>query len=241
MELIEKAAPSGSTGLGAVVGLFYEPGATFARLDTRRSTWLPLLLILAANVALVCWYFLGFVDYAWFQEQMLAAVSDPAQREQQGAMAMSMQTMAGVTSFGLVFALLFSFAISGVYFAIVSKVCNIDFKFGRGFALAVWASVPLLLTLPLGAVQMMLGSAGQLPFEALNPLSLNQLVFQYGVTHPMSGILDSISVLLFWNLFLLIIGYQAWANVKRATAAKIVVLPYIVIYGIWFAFALSRA
>lgn len=240
MELIEKAAPSGSTGLGAVFGLFYEPGATFARLDTRRSTWLPLLLILAANVALVCWYFLGFVDYAWFQEQMLAEVGDPAQREQ-GAMAMSQQTMAGISAVGVGVALLASYAIGGVYFAIVGKVRNADFKFGKGFALSVWASVPLLLTFLLGAVQMLIASNGQLPFEALNPLTLNQLLFRFEATHPMAGLLESLSVILFWNLFLLVVGYQVWANVKRATAVKIVLLPYIVVYGIWFAFALSRA
>jgi hypothetical protein len=46
---------------------------------------------------------------------------------------------------------------------------------------------------------------------------------------------------MFWNIFLLVIGYQMWGKASRATAVKVVVAPYIVIYGAWLAFAMSRA
>jgi hypothetical protein len=32
---------------------------------------------------------------------------------------------------------------------------------------------------------------------------------------------------------LLVIGYQVWAKASRATAIKVVLIPYAVVYAIW--------
>lgn len=241
MEMIEKAAPVSTSPISSLVGMFYEPTRVFAQLEGRRSTWLPLVLILACSSALAYWYF-QFVDFAWFQERMISAISDPAVREKQREMGMSQTTMSALAVGGSIFAMLMAFAITGVYFAIVGKVRNNDFGFAKGFSLAAWAGVPYLLLFPLGAMQIMLASTNQISFESLNPLTLNQLVFHFdNITHPMAGFLEAISVTMVWSLFLMVTGYQVWSKSSLATALKVVLPPYIVIYGIWFAYAMSKA
>lgn len=241
MELIDKPVPATASPFSALIGIFLEPTATFARLASRRAAWLPVLTVCAANIALFFWYFLGFVDYSWFQEQMLAAIPDPAMREQQGAMGMSQQTMAYMTAFGGAFSVVVSYALTALYLLIVGKFTNRELGFGKGFALAAWAAMPNVLMLVLGAMQMLLASSGQLGLEALNPTSLNQLFFHYEMGHPLAGLLDGISILFAWNLALLVIGYQVWSGASRASALRVVLIPTFVIYGAWLAFALSKA
>lgn len=239
MEMIEKAAPASTSPLSAIVRMFYEPRAVFQQLELRRATWLPLLLLIGSTVVLTVWFF-QFVDIAWLQESLLAKVSDPEVREKQRE-AMGASSMLTFGVIGAVVGYLVSFTIGGIYYMIVSKVRNVEFSFGKGFALSVWASVPLLLLFPLGVMQILLASSNQIPFEALNPLSLNQLFFHYEMDHPMASILNTLSIPMFWSVFVTIIGYEVWGKASRTTATLTVLAPTVVIYGGWLAWAMSQA
>jgi hypothetical protein len=240
MELIDKAVPANASPFSAVISIFYEPTATFNRLASRRAGWVPALLLALSMFTLTYWYFGHFVDFAWLQADMLASVTDPAMREKQAQADVPKAVMTYGSAFGAGVGMLVSFAIVSLYLLIVGKVRNIEFGFRKGFALAAWSSLPIVLMLPVGALQMALASSNQIPYESLFPLSLNQLLFHYERAHPMAALLEGLSVLFAWNLVLLVIGYQAWAGVKRATAAKTILIPYAVVYGIWFAYALSK-
>jgi hypothetical protein len=223
-------APSASP-FSALVTMFHSPSAAFAMLEPRRHAWFPLVLLTLFNTALFLWYF-SVVDFAWLQEKMFASIPDAAQRE--NAMKfMSKGTLQAMTVGGALFTVPFVAALAGLYFAIVAKVRNSDFGFAKGFALSLWASVPALAGLVLGAMQILLNPGGQLEFSQLNPVSLNQLFFHVEMGRPWASMLDSLSVISIWSMVLLAIGYQVWAKVSRATAVKVVLLPYVVIYGIW--------
>jgi hypothetical protein len=241
MELIEKSAPPSASPFNALFRLFYEPASTFAVLAARRATWIPLLSVIAANAGLLLWYFLGYVDYAWFQEDLLSSITDPAGHQQQQSMAISQQTMAIMSALGAIVAFVGPYAISGLYLMMVGKIKNQELSFSKGFSLSAWASVPFVLLLPLGATQMLFAPHHQIPVEALNPATLNQLLFRLEASHPFASLLESLSVPLAWNLALLVIGYQAWTGTARGPALRIVLLPYALVYGIWLAYALSRA
>lgn len=230
---------SNTSPFSALIAMFYDPRRAFAMLEPKRHAWLPLLLLILSSTVLMFWYF-SVVDFSWLMDQLFAAVKDPAKRDQARAMMSKsmMQTTAVITT-------LVSYpatcALAGVYFMIVGKSTNKDVSFGTGFALSAWAFVPALLMLPLGAVAIVMASGGQLGFSELNPLSLNQLIFHHEAAHPMASVLDSINVTSLWSVFLMVVGYQVWAKVARATALKVVLIPYLIIYGLWFAFALSKA
>ena len=80
-----------------------------------------------------------------------------------------------------------------------------------------------------------------MPPEALNPTTLNQLLFHFAGTHPFAGLLESLSIPMIWGTVLMVIGYQTWTGVSRATAVRVILLPYVVVYGIWLTYALSQA
>lgn len=239
MELTNTAATASSSPFAALLTIFYDPAKTFASLEQRRAAWLPVILLLLITTVLMLWYF-SVVDFAWLMDQMFATIKDPGQRERAQAM-MSKQMMLASTIGGALIGLPIVFALIGVYFMFVGKMYAKDFTFGKGFALTAWSYVPSLLALPLGGLQIILSPSGQMGFSDLNPLSLNTLFFHHPLGHPMASLLDSISVISVWTAVLMVIGFQVWAKVKRSAAVKVVLIPNLVIYGIWFAYALSKA
>jgi len=197
-----------------------------------------LALLMLSNCILVLWYF-NIVDFPWMVEQTFAAIGDVAQREQARKMVTKTMMLTG-TMAGAVVGVPVLLAVMALYFALIGKVMNKDITFEKGFALSAWASVPSLILLPLGALQILLSTNGQLSLSQLNPLSLNQLFFQYDLTHPLASLLDAVNVTNLWSVFLLVIGFETWVKVKRATAIKVVVLPVAAVYGAWLAYGLSK-
>lgn len=239
MELTKSASTINVSPFTSLITMLYEPARTFAGLEHRRAAWLPVILMMLTTAALMTWYF-NVVDFSWLTDQMVATVKEAAQREKMQAM-MSKQTMLVTGVGGALIGIPLSISIVALYFMFVGKIYSKEFSFGKGYALVAWSYVPGLLSLPLGAMQIMLSSSGQIGLSDLNPLSLNTLFFHYPMSHPMASLLDSVSVLSVWTAVLMVIGFQAWAKVPRAAALKVVLIPYLVIYGGWLAFALSRA
>jgi hypothetical protein len=237
VELTNNAPIASASPVGAFTTMFYEPTATFQRLEARPKGWFPMLVLMVSTAVLTLWYF-SIVDFAWLLDQMLATMKSAEEREQ-AAKFMS-KTMMQVSS--LFSALVFPvfFAIMGVYLMIVSKALSHGISFGKGFALAAWSSVPGILLLPLGAMQILLSSNGQFDYSSLNPVSLNQLVFHYDMMHPLATLMDTLNLTTFWSLFLLVVGFETWATVKRSTAILVVLIPNLVVYGLWFAFGMSK-
>jgi hypothetical protein len=128
--------------------------------------------------------------------------------------------------------------IVGVYFMLCAKFMSKEFSFGTGFALSAWSGVANLLLLPLGAIQILMSSNHQLTISELNPLSLNQLFFHYGIENKLGGPLDMISLTSILGMVLMVIGFQTWAKVSRATAVKVVLIPHVVILGGWVGYAM---
>lgn len=239
MELT-KPTDTASTGspVSALITMFYDPRRAYAMLEPKRHAWLPLVLLIVAIGALFTWYF-SIVDFPWLMDQLFAAMK-PAERDMAKGM-MTRIVMQTTTLLSTVVSYPMICATAGLYFMMVGKFINKDISFGTGFALSAWSSVPALLMLPMGAVSISMSSAGQLAMTELNPLSVNQLFFQYDMANPMSGPLDSINVFSVWSAFLMIVGFQVWTKASLSTALKVVLIPYAGIYAIWFAFAMSQA
>jgi hypothetical protein len=82
---------------------------------------------------------------------------------------------------------------------------------------------------------------GQLSPDQLNALSLNQLIFHTPISSSWNGLLNAISLPSLWATVVAIIGYRAWTEKSLGTSSFIVLLPQIVIYGIWAAVAAMRS
>jgi hypothetical protein len=233
-------APISTSPVATLLGMFFEPGKSFAAIEKKSMLLLPLLLITLGTAALIFWYFQQ-VDFAWLQEKLMAGKDmDPAQREA----AMKMMTKGMMTNMSLLGALLgppILFAITALYYLIVAKVTDVNIGYGKWFAFVAWSSVPNILGLLLGVMQILLASQGHLALNQLNPLTLNQLFFHVEMNTPWASLLDAISVTSLWTLVLTVIGFQAWSKKSRLTSIAIAIAPSFVIYGVMALIALRHS
>ena len=224
-----------------LVQVFTEPSKAMAAVRERSMLALPLLLMILGNVALFVWYF-QIVDFPWLQDAMLSAnpAMDASAREVARGF-MSKSVMLGSTVTGIVIVVPIMLLASAVYYLLFAKVVGCDIGFGKWFAFATWSAVPTLLLLPLMAMQIILSSNGQLTMEALNPVTLNQLLFHLPTANPWAGLLNAINLTSIWATVVAVIGLRQWTGKRLGTSIFIVLLPQLVIYGAWAIFAATRA
>jgi len=242
MDLTKNTAETTSTSpITALVTMVYDPMRAFAMLEQRRAVWLPLLLVMLTSAGMLMLYF-SSVDFEWLKDKMVASMTTASAEERQQAGAMMSKNMIQTTSLlGALIGIPVVACVTGLYFLIAAKVKKVSFSFGQGFALAVWASIPVILTSLIGVIQILLSSTGQLDFSQLNPLSVNQLVFQYEMGSTWASFFDALNIGTVLNIILLVCGFQVWAKVPRPAAIAVVLTPYVIIYGIWAAINLSKA
>lgn len=241
MELTKTAAETNTSPFTALVTMVYDPMRAFAMLEHRRAVWLPLLLVMLSSAGMLMWYYAA-VDFEWLKDKMVSAMTDATAEQRQQAGAMMTKGMIQTTSLlGALLGIPVVAAVTGLYFLIAAKVKKVSFTFGQGFALAAWASIPVVLTSLIGVMQILLSSTGQLDFSQLNPLSVNQLFFQYEMGSTWASFLDTLNIGTVLNIILLICGFQVWAKVPRPSAIAVVLIPYVTIFGIWIAINLSKA
>lgn len=229
--------PAATSPLSTLFGMFIEPGKSFSAIQKKSMVLLPLVLVSVGTALLLFWYYQQ-VDFAWLQEKLMVGKEmDPAQREA----AMKFMTKSMLVSISLAGALigpLIVYAITALYYLIVAKVADIPIGYGKWFAFVAWSTVPNLIGLLLGVLQILLANQGHLAPNQLNPLSLNQLFFHLEMNAPWASLLDAINATSIWSLVLMVIGFQAWTNKPRITSIAIVIAPSLVIFGVMALIAL---
>lgn len=220
-----------ASAFGTLISMFTEPSRAFATVEKRSMVWLPILLTLLGSSVLLLWYFES-VDFPWLLDRMTAAMPDQAVREK-AKQFMTKTTMQVSSVSGIVIATPLIYVLFAVYFLLVAKIKKLEFGFTKWFSFVAWSYVPGLLMLPLGAMQILMAKNGQLGLDQLNPLTLNQLFFHIEMGHPWASLLESINVTSIWSAVLMVLGFQVWSKLSRATSVIVVMLPLGLIYGVW--------
>lgn len=233
--------------LSILQGLIFEPRSAFAELDARPRYWWPLLLVMVLQGGLAYWY-VSFVDLAWLVDEQLRASSvganltdaeiarmASAATEQRGVRAI----LAGVIG---AIALPVMLLIGALYLLLATKVTGVERGFPHWFALSAWTTLPvMLLGAVLGAVALATAGSNQIPQAALQPLSLNELVFHRQPGETGYTLYSSFNLLQFLSVYLTAMGLRVWTSRSWTYCIIVAVLPIALIYGIWAFFALGRA
>src|SRR5690606_1916313 len=164
--------------LSTLLAIFVEPAKAMQAVREKSMFWLPLLLLLLGTAAVQVWYY-QIVDIAWLQDYMLSAggATSPDPQALEAAKGfMTRGVLLGSTIAGVFIVVPIILLIGAVYYLLAAKVIGSDIGFGKWFAFNVWASVPTLLLIPAGIVQILMSSKGQIAPAALNPLSQTQLM-----------------------------------------------------------------
>ena len=87
------------------------------------------------------------------------------------------------------------------------------------------------------AILLLLSDNSQVSPGVLQPLSLNELLLHRPMGSPGQSLFESLSIPIFLSFALMIIGIRDWSQRSWAFSATVVLLPWVVIYGIWAFFA----
>lgn len=225
--------------MSQLINIFLEPGKVFAELKEKPTFLVPALIVVGASMASALAYF-QTVDPEWFSAQQVAAMV--AQGSSKAEIAQVQQFMPGARASGwiaagtmpVVFAIMF--CLYGLYYWLAGKVAGQAVSFRQGVSLSAWSLMPMLI----GAVIALIAvftSSPQSTFESMQMLNVDPLLVQLPLDHAWSSLAKGFSLLNFWVWFLAALGWKTWFRTGWGQALVVVLLPSLVIYGIWAAFA----
>lgn len=222
------------------VALATAPSSAFQELRERPRFWFPLLLVVFSTAGLIYWYY-SVVDIEWLKDTMIS--NDPKfqqMSEEQRAATMSMfgRTSLLWSSVASMFVIIpVVLLLQGLYLLVAAKVTKLSQGFRHWFALACWTALPMVLTSVVSAILLLLRENSQVAPSVLAPLSLNELLFHVSPGGPGYTLFESLGVPAFLSWVLMTIGVRTWSQRSWGFSAIMVLLPWVVIYGIWAFFS----
>ncbi|HEX9173802.1 MAG TPA: YIP1 family protein [Telluria sp.] len=206
--------------LRILLQMFYHPGPAFAALKRTPRSWPPLLLLAAGLAAIQFWY-VRSVDQAWLR-----------QHEAAGDVAISGSGLMWTVFAVSLLALPAGCALHAAYLSVAARLSGFPQRFSDWFAFSAWTSVPNLLLLPLMGFQIM-SSGGQVSQEELSLASLNALALHLPYTHPWAGLATHLDLALIWTVVLTTTGLRAWTGRGTAACLALALLPVALVVGVW--------
>jgi len=203
---------------------------------------MPLLILIAIYCAVSAAYTLS-VDLPWMIDQQLRQAQNltDAQRDQavQAALKIPPYVLATIGAVGAAVILPVLFALTALYYTIVSFATGDGVKYKQWFALASWCAIPIVFGLLAALVHVLGGDARFMRQEELNPFSFGNLlaIDMTGVTR-LQRVLLGLDVTIVWSVVLSILGYQTFTKRSLALSAAVVLGPIAVIVVIGTVLAL---
>jgi len=225
----------------SLVDVFLEPTRHFEAQRERPTVLLPLALFVLAVAGFTLAYFLR-VDPDWYADFALTM----AGREMTAAeIAQAKQFMPSARVQGYIGAVVLAivlplmFALFALYYFLAGKVAGAALSFKHAFALVVWASLPGLLGYVVGLVGAFT-MAPQTPQHALMLTHVDPLLVQLPFDHAFSSLAKQFDLLALWSIGLTALGWKVMTRGGWGGALFVALLPNVLIYGAWLAWALTR-
>lgn len=226
--------------LATAVALATAPSTAFEELRERPRSWFPLLVVVLSTVAMVYWYY-SVVDIEWLKDVMFSNHPDMQKLpDAERAKAMGMygrKTLLLGSVVGVVVALPVVFALQSLYLVLAAKVTGLRQGFKHWFALSCWTALPVLLSTVVSAILLLMSDSPQVSPAIMQPFSLNELVLHRPIGSPGHTLFESLNVPSVLSWILMIIGVRTWSQRSWAFSTIYILLPVLVIYGIWAFFA----
>ena len=218
--------------------LITKPRLAFTELEKSPKFAVPMLLLLAANVGLIVWFY-ATVDVQALVSNMLAARGLNAAQRAAAAGVINRGTLMASSLVAGVLTLFVMQVVEAFYYFFVYEFLDVQRTFRQWFALTWWCSMPQLITVAV-AVVMLLVSHASTSVGILSPLSLNQLFFHFDPEDSGYSLLNSITLVQLLTIMLTVIGAHTWSGRSWILNVVVVLLPRLVIYGIWSWFVFLR-
>jgi hypothetical protein len=228
------------TVFNAMVDIVAAPGKALDEIKLHTS-WLglPLLITIALACGLFAYYY-NWVDFPWLIEETIRQV--PAEKRAESAdmirQFMDPGRSAWTTVVAIVIVTFVIYTIQASYLHLSNKlITGAEIGFGQWFSFSVWTAFVGVFGTLAGFVIIFLADSNQLSTQSLSALSLNSLFIHASPGDPLFTWASSLTLINFWTLFLMSIGYARWTGADIMKSTVIAVLPWAMIFGIWAAMA----
>lgn len=220
----------------AMVDIVASPGKALDEIKLHTSwLWWPLLIIMLLASCLMVYYF-GWVDFPWLVEETIRSV--PAENRAESADAIRQFMEPGRSTWTTVIAIvlitLLIFLIQSVYLHLANKlVTGADISFGQWFSFSTWTAYVGVFGTLAAFVTIFMSDSNQLPQQSLQVLSMNSLFIHASAGDPWFTWGSSLTLINFWTLFLMSIGFARWTGASMVKSTIIACTPWVLIFGIW--------
>lgn len=224
----------------AMVDTFLAPTAAFTALRNRPAwAWIALGLIAVVS-AISILLFMGGMSPEWIVEQQLLSDTSLSVNERADARGTLLEIAPYTAMIGAVFSVIVLPIIAALlglaYFLAERVLARQRNGYGQWFSAAAFSMLPLALG-SLGLIALrLLNSEPNLPLEMAQFSSLNNLWLGLAPGEPGYALAGSANVLYLWCAFLAAIAARVWSELDWSRALLLGALPYILVFGAWFAF-----
>ena len=108
-----------------------------------------------------------------------------------------------------------------------------EVRYGQWFSFSVWTAFVGVFGTLAAFVTIFMSDTNQLSQQGLQVLSLNSLLIHAAPGEPWFTWASSLTLINFWTLFLMSIGYARWTGASMLKSSIIACLPWVLIFGIW--------
>jgi hypothetical protein len=220
----------------AMVDIVASPGKALDEVKNHTAwLWWPLLInmLLAAGMFI---YYYGWVDFSWLVEETIRQV--PAERRAESADAIRNFMQPGRSTWTTVIAIvlisLVIYTLQATYLHLANKLTTgADIGFGKWFSFSVWTAFVGVFGTLAGFATILMADSNQLSTQSLAVLSMNSLIIHAPPGDPWFTWASSWTLINFWTLFLMSIGFARWTGASIVKSTIIACLPWVLIFGIW--------
>jgi len=220
----------------AMVDIVAAPGKALDEIKLHTSwLWWPLLITLLLASGMMVYYY-SWVDFPWLVEETIRQI--PAENRAESADAirtfMSPGTSTWTTVAAIVIMTFIIYAIQATYLHLANKlITGAEIGFGQWFSFAVWTSFVGVFGVLAAFATIFMAGSNQLATQDLQVLSLNSLLVHAQAGDPLFTWASSLTLINFWTLFLMSIGYARWTGAPIVKSTIIAILPWVLIFGVW--------
>jgi hypothetical protein len=224
------------SAVNALVDIFAAPARALDEVRNHVSwLWWPLLIYVGLAMLLVAWYH-SWVDVDWLIDSEIQKIPAESRAESadavRGFMAGNARifiSAASVAIFTLIIYLVYA-----VWFHLANKLTTgTDIRFGQWFAFNCWTMFPGVIGTLVAFVVIFMADSNQMPAENMQALSLNNLLIHAQPGEDWFNWGNAFSVLNFWVIALMSIGFSRWTSSSMAKSVIVSALPFVLIFGTW--------
>ena len=220
----------------AMVDIVASPGKALDEIRQHTAwLWWPLLITILLASGLFIYYY-NWVDFPWLVEETIRQI--PAENRAEGAdtvrQFMQPDRSMWMTVVAIVVMSLVIYTIQATYLHLANKIITgAEIGFGSWFSFTVWTSFVSLFGTLAAFVTILMADSNQLSTQSLTVLSMNSLLVHATPGEPWFTWASSLTLINFWTLFLMSIGFARWTGADMMKSTVIAALPWVLVFGIW--------